>query len=375
MAKRDYYEVLGINKSASPDQIKSAYRKLAVKYHPDKNSGDKNAEEKFKEASEAYHVLSNSERKQNYDNFGHAAFENGGRGQGGFGDFDFSGQFSDIFEDFFGEGFGGGRRRGRRSSYRGSDLRYDLSISLEEAYNGKKQDIKFSTSEKCNTCSGSGSKPGHDAGSCSMCGGRGQIRSSQGFFTVQQTCPQCGGAGEEITHPCSSCRGQGKKQATKRLSVTIPKGVDDGTRIRLSGKGEAGSRGAGSGDLYLFINVNSHDLFKRSDENLFFERPISVADAALGTSIEVPTIDGGKAKIKIPAGTQSGKQFRLKGKGMPYMRGSGFGDLYVELNTEVPVNLNNEQKDLLEKFRQIENEKSNPSLKNFFEKAKNFWKN
>ena len=375
MAKRDYYEVLGINKSASPDQIKSAYRKLAVKYHPDKNSGDKNAEEKFKEASEAYHVLSNSERKQNYDNFGHAAFENGGRGPGGFGDFDFSGQFSDIFEDFFGEGFGGGRRRGRRSSYRGSDLRYDLSISLEEAYNGKKQDIKFSTSEKCNTCSGSGSKPGHDAGSCSMCGGRGQIRSSQGFFTVQQTCPQCGGAGEEITHPCSSCRGQGKKQATKRLSVTIPKGVDDGTRIRLSGKGEAGSRGAGSGDLYLFINVNSHDLFKRSDENLFFERPISVADAALGTSIEVPTIDGGKAKIKIPAGTQSGKQFRLKGKGMPYMRGSGFGDLYVELNTEVPVNLNNEQKDLLEKFRQIENEKSNPSLKNFFEKAKNFWKN
>ena len=375
MAKRDYYEVLGINKSASPDQIKSAYRKLAVKYHPDKNSGDKNAEEKFKEASEAYHVLSNSERKQNYDNFGHAAFENGGRGQGGFGDFDFSGQFSDIFEDFFGEGFGGGRRRGRRSSYRGSDLRYDLSISLEEAYNGKKQDIKFSTSEKCNTCSGSGSKPGHDAGSCSMCGGRGQIRSSQGFFTVQQTCPQCGGAGEEITHPCSSCRGQGKKQATKRLSVTIPKGVDDGTRIRLSGKGEAGSRGAGSGDLYLFINVNSHDLFKRSDENLFFERPISIADAALGTSIEVPTIDGGKAKIKIPAGTQSGKQFRLKGKGMPYMRGSGFGDLYVELNTEVPVNLNNEQKDLLEKFRQIENEKSNPSLKNFFEKAKNFWKN
>ena len=375
MAKRDYYEVLGINKSASPDQIKSAYRKLAVKYHPDKNSGDKNAEEKFKEASEAYHVLSNSERKQNYDNFGHAAFENGGRGQGGFGDFDFSGQFSDIFEDFFGEGFGGGRRRGRRSSYRGSDLRYDLSISLEEAYNGKKQDIKFSTSEKCNTCSGSGSKPGHDAGSCSMCGGRGQIRSSQGFFTVQQTCPQCGGAGEEITHPCSSCRGQGKKQSTKRLSVTIPKGVDDGTRIRLSGKGEAGSRGAGSGDLYLFINVNSHDLFKRSDENLFFERPISVADAALGTSIEVPTIDGGKAKIKIPAGTQSGKQFRLKGKGMPYMRGSGFGDLYVELNTEVPVNLNNEQKDLLEKFRQIENEKSNPSLKNFFEKAKNFWKN
>ena len=374
MAKRDYYEVLGVNKSASADQIKSAYRKLAVKYHPDKNKGDKGAEEKFKEASEAYHVLSNSERKQNYDNFGHAAFENGGGGRGGFGNFDFSNHFSDIFEDFFGEGFGGGRRS-RRSNNRGSDLRYDLSISLEEAFSGKKQDIKFSTSEKCDTCSGSGSRPGHQAGACSMCGGHGQVRSSQGFFTVQQTCPQCAGAGEEITHPCSSCNGQGKKQASKRLSVTIPKGVDDGTRIRLSGKGEAGSRGGSNGDLYLFINVHSHDLFKRSDENLFFECPVSIADAALGTSIEIPTIDGGKAKIKIPAGTQSGKQFRLRGKGMPYMRGNDFGDLYVQVTTEVPISLNKEQKELLEKFREIENEKSNPSIKKFFQKAKSFWKN
>ena len=374
MAKRDYYEVLGVNKSASADQIKSAYRKLAVKFHPDKNKGDKGAEEKFKEASEAYHVLSNSERKQNYDNFGHAAFENGGGGRGGFGNFDFSNHFSDIFEDFFGEGFGGGRRS-RRSNNRGSDLRYDLSISLEEAFSGKKQDIKFSTSEKCDTCSGSGSKPGHQAGACSMCGGHGQVRSSQGFFTVQQTCPQCAGAGEEITHPCSSCNGQGKKQASKRLSVTIPKGVDDGTRIRLSGKGEAGSRGGSSGDLYLFINVHSHELFKRSDENLFFECPVSIADAALGTSIEIPTIDGGKAKIKIPAGTQSGKQFRLRGKGMPYMRGNDFGDLYVQVTTEVPISLNKEQKELLEKFREIENEKSNPSIRKFFQKAKSFWKN
>ena len=374
MAKRDYYEVLGVNKSASADQIKSAYRKLAVKYHPDKNKGDKGAEEKFKEASEAYHVLSNSERKQNYDNFGHAAFENGGGGRSGFGNFDFSNHFSDIFEDFFGEGFGGGRRS-RRSNNRGSDLRYDLSISLEEAFSGKKQDIKFSTSEKCDTCSGSGSKPGHQAGACSMCGGHGQVRSSQGFFTVQQTCPQCAGAGEEITHPCSSCNGQGKKQASKRLSVTIPKGVDDGTRIRLSGKGEAGSRGGSSGDLYLFINVHSHDLFKRSDENLFFECPVSIADAALGTSIEIPTIDGGKAKLKIPAGTQGGKQFRLRGKGMPYMRGNDFGDLYVQVNTEVPISLNKEQRELLEKFREIENEKSNPSIKKFFQKAKSFWKN
>ncbi len=374
MAKKDYYEVLGVSKSSTPDQIKSAYRKLAVKYHPDKNKGDKAAEEKFKEASEAYHVLSNAERKQNYDNFGHAAFENSGGGRGGFGNFDFSSHFSDIFEDFFGEGFGGGRRN-RRSNNRGSDLRYDLSITLEEAYNGKKQDIKFSTSEKCDTCKGSGSKPGHDVGSCSMCGGHGQVRSNQGFFTVQQTCPQCSGTGEEITNPCSSCGGQGKKQASKRLSVTIPKGVDDGTRIRLAGKGEAGSRGAGNGDLYLFINVYSHELFKRSEENLFFECPISIADAALGTAIEIPTIDGGKAKIKIPSGTQSGKQFRLKGKGMPYMRGSGSGDLYVQVNTEVPVSLNREQKELLEKFREIENEKSNPSIKQFFQKAKSFWKN
>ena len=375
MSKRDYYDVLGVQKNSSPEQIKAAYRKLAVKHHPDKNPGDKSSEEKFKEASEAYHVLSDKERKQNYDNFGHAAFENGAGGRGGFGNFDFSNHFSDIFEDFFSD-FGGGRgRRSKKSNFRGSDLRYDLSITLEEAYNGKKQDIKFSTSEKCNTCSGSGSKPGHDAGSCSMCGGHGQVRSSQGFFTVQQTCPQCSGTGEEITNPCNSCGGQGKKQASKRLSVTIPKGVDDGTRIRLAGKGEAGSRGAGSGDLYLFINVYSHELFKRSDENLFFEYPVSIADAALGTSLEIPTIDGAKAKIKIPAGTQSGKQFRLKGKGMPYMRGSGNGDLYVQVNTEVPVSLNKEQKELLEKFRKIENEKSNPSIKKFFQKAKSFWKN
>ena len=375
MAKRDYYDVLGINKNSTPEQIKAAYRKLAVKHHPDKNKGDKASEEKFKEASEAYHVLSDSGRKQNYDNFGHAAFENGAGGRGGFGNFDFSSSFSDIFEDFFSDFGGRSSRRSRKTNFRGADLRYDLSITLEEAYTGKKQDIKFSTSDKCNTCSGSGSKPGHSAESCSMCGGHGQVRSNQGFFTVQQTCPQCSGTGEEITNPCNDCRGQGKKQTSKRLSVTIPRGVDDGTRIRLAGKGEAGTKGAGNGDLYLFINVYSHDLFKRSDENLFFECPISIADAALGISIEIPTIDGGKAKIKIPSGTQSGKQFRLKGKGMPLMRGSGTGDLYVQVNTEVPVSLNKEQKELLEKFREIENEKSNPSIKKFFQKAKSFWKN
>ena len=377
MAKRDYYDVLGVQKNSSPEQIKAAYRKLAVKHHPDKNLGDKTSEEKFKEASEAYHILSNQERKQNYDNFGHAAFQNGGGGQGGFGNFDFSGSFSDIFEDFFSDFSGNeGRSRGRKNSnYRGSDLRYDLSITLEEAFLGKKENIKFSTTEKCNTCKGNGSKPGYDPGQCSMCRGNGRVRSNQGFFTVQQTCPQCAGSGEEITNPCNDCNGQGKKQISKKLSVTIPKGVDDGTRIRLAGKGEAGVKGAASGDLYLFINVYSHELFKRSDENLFFEFPISIADAALGTSLEIPTIDGGKAKIKIPDGTQNGKQFRLKGKGMPYMRGSGNGDLYVQINTEVPISLNKEQKELLEKFRKIENEKSNPSIKKFFQKAKSFWKN
>ena len=373
MAKRDFYDVLGVSKNASSEELKSAYRKLAIKYHPDKNPDDKASEDKFKEAGEAYGILSDQEKKQNYDNFGHAAFENGGSGQsGGFGGAD----FSDIFEDFFGDFGSGGRSGGRRSSNnRGSDLRYDLSITLEEAYAGKKQDIKFSTTEKCNTCKGNGSKPGHSPDKCSYCGGNGKIRSNQGFFTVQQTCPQCNGNGEEITNPCNDCNGQGKKQASKKISVTIPKGVDDGTRIRLSGKGEAGSRGGTTGDLYLFINVNSHDLFKRSDENLFFEFPISLADAALGTTIEIPTIDGGKAKIKIPEGTQNGKQFRLKGKGMPFMRRGDCGDLYVQVNTEVPIYLNKQQKELLEKFREIENEKSNPSIKKFFQKAKNFWKN
>ncbi len=376
MAKKDFYDVLGVDKSSSPEQIKSAYRKLAIKHHPDKNPGDKVSEDKFKEASEAYKILSDQEKKQNYDNFGHAAFENGGGRQGGgFRGFD-GADFSDIFEDFFGDFGGSGRSRGKKSSNnRGSDLRYDLSISLEEAYQGKKQDIKFSTTEKCGTCKGNGSKLGSSPDRCTVCGGNGKIRSNQGFFTVQQTCPQCAGSGEEITNPCSDCNGQGNKQTSKKISVTIPKGVDDGTRIRLAGKGEAGTRGGASGDLYLFINVNSHNLFKRSNEKLYFEFPISIADAALGTTIEIPIIDGGKAKIKIPDGTQNGKQVRWKGKGMPYMRGSGNGDLYVQINTEVPISLNKEQKDLLQKFREIENEKSNPSIKKFFQKAKSFLKN
>jgi len=380
MSKRDYYEVLGIIKSSSTEEIKKAYRKLALKYHPDKNKNDKAAEAKFKEASEAYHVLSDKGRRSNYDQFGHAAFEGSG-GRGGFSNFDFSGAFSDIFggdnifDDLF-EGFGGNRgRRQRNSDFRGSDLRYDVSISLEEAYHGKKQEVSFSSSEKCKRCDGYGAEPGSKPISCATCGGHGQVRSSQGFFTIQQTCPECNGSGEKISSPCKECVGMGKKQSRKKISTNIPKGVDDGPKIRLSGKGEAGIKGGGNGDLYIFVTVEPHNIFKRSEENLFFEFPISLADATLGANVEVPTIDGGKAKVKIPQGTQYGKQFRLKGKGMPMMRNKDCGDLYIQAITEVPVNLTKEQKILLEKFKKLEDTKTNPIIKDFFEKAKNFWKN
>ena len=377
MAKRDYYEVLGVIKSTSPEDIKKAYRKSALKYHPDKNKGDKASENKFKEASEAYHVLSDKKRRKNYDQFGHAAFE-GGPGRGGFENFDFSQfstSFSDIFEDFF-EGFGEtrGRRQGRSSSFRGEDLRYDLSISLEDAYHGKKHEINFSSSEKCGRCDGYGGEPGSKPVSCSMCGGQGQVRSSQGFFTIQQTCPECSGSGEQISSQCKECRGMGKKQTRKKIFTNIPKGVDDGTRIRLSGKGEAGIKGGGNGDLYIFVSIEAHSIFQRSEENLFFEFPISLADATLGTTVEVPTIDGEKAKVKIPAGTQNGKQFRLRGKGMSIIRDKDYGDLYIRAVTEVPVSLNKAQKNLLEQFKKLEDTKTNPSIKNFFEKAKRFWK-
>ena len=380
MAKRDYYEVLGVIKSASPEEIKKAYRKLALKYHPDRNKGDKAAEAKFKEAGEAYHVISNKERRANYDQFGHAAFEGAG-GRGDFSNFDFSNIFSDIFgsdpfDDFF-ESFGGTRRRGRRrsSDFRGADLRYDLSISLEDSYNGKKQEINFSSSDKCQACNGYGAEPGSKPISCSACGGHGQVRSSQGFFTIQQTCSECAGSGEQISSPCRECRGVGKRQTRKKIVANIPKGVDDGTRIRLSDKGEAGIKGAGNGDLYIFVSIKSHSIFKRSDENLFFEFPISLADAALGATVEVPTIDGGKAKVKIPAGTQNGRQFRLREKGMPMIRSKNYGDLYIQAVTEVPVSLTKEQKKLLEQFKKLEDTKTNPIMKDFIEKAKRFWRN
>ena len=372
MTKRDYYDVLGVTNSASKDEIKKAYRKLALKYHPDKTKGDKTSEEKFKEASEAYHVLSDDKRKNNYDQFGHAAFEGAGRGGQGFGGFDFnSSSFSDIFEDFFGD-FGGGTSR--RSSNRGNDLRYDTSISLEEAYKGLEKNVKYTTYKKCSPCSGSGAAKGSKPIKCTYCSGRGKVRTNQGFFTIQQTCPQCSGYGETIGTPCKTCSGNGKVQGSENVTVKIPKGVDDGTRIRLSGKGEAGSKGGSSGDLYLFISIDNHAIFKRSEENLYYELPISFSDATLGTTVEVPSIDGGKSKIKIPAGTQHGKQFRLKGKGMPILRRNLFGDLYIRINTQVPNFLSKRQKEILEEFSAIEKNKPDPIIKNFFEKAKKFWR-
>ena len=369
MTKRDYYDVLGISKSSSKDEIKKAYRKLALKYHPDKTKGDKKSEEKFKEASEAYHILSDEKRKNNYDQFGHAAFEGAGSGQG-FGGFDTS-SFSDIFEDFFGDF--GGNNTSRRSSNRGNDLRYDININLKDAYLGIEKNVQYTTFKKCSDCTGSGAAKGSKPVSCNYCGGKGKVRTNQGFFTIQQTCPQCSGYGETISKPCQDCSGSGKTQSNEDVTVKIPRGVDDGTRIRVSGKGEAGTKGGSNGDLYLFVSIENHNIFKRSEENLYYELPINFTDAALGTTVEVPSIDGGKSKIKIPAGTQHGKQFRLKGKGMPILRRSLLGDLYIRIITEVPVSLTKKQKELLEEFKKIEETKPSPVIKSFFEKAKKFW--
>ena len=372
MAKRDYYDILGVNKSASKDEIKKAYRNTAFKHHPDKNPGNKASEEKFKEASEAYSILSDNNKKTNYDQFGHAAFESSGGGQG-FGGFDTS-SFSDIFSDFFNDPQDDARGSGRRSSgSRGNDLRYDLSINLADAYTGLEKKIDYTTYKKCDSCVGSGAEPGSKPIKCDYCKGNGKIRSSQGFFTVQQTCPQCHGNGETIGKACKKCSGGGKVQSDESISVKIPKGVDDGTRIRLSGKGEAGVKSGANGDLYIFISIQNHSLFKRSEENLFFELPITFADAALGTTIEVPCINGSKVNVKIPAGTQYGKQLRLKDKGMPILRRSSFGDLYIRIIPEVPVSLSKRQKELLEEFKELEKIKLSPTIKSFFEKAKRFW--
>ena len=372
MAKRDYYEVLGIDRNADASAIKSAYRKLAMKHHPDKNPGDVKSEALFKDATEAYEILKDDEKRAAYDQFGHSAFEGGSGSQGqgsGFGGF--SGNFSDIFDEFFGDVMGGGGSQ--RKQNRGADLRYDLDVSLEEAFSGVQKEIPVTTATKCQGCQGSGVAKGGRVQNCTSCGGKGRVRVQQGFFAVERECSSCNGEGQIISDPCKSCRGTGVLNKTKKLSVNVPPGVDNGTRIRLSGEGEAGLRSAGSGDLYIFIQVRLHNIFTREGKDVYCQVPVDMASAALGGSFEVPTIDGGRLKINYDPGTQSGKRFRLRGKGMPGLRGTSRGDAYVETLVETPVNLNKRQKELLKEFSS-EGKSKGPQTDGFSEKLKRFWK-
>ncbi|MFO7771576.1 MAG: molecular chaperone DnaJ [Roseovarius gahaiensis] len=382
MAKRDYYEVLGISKGASEDEIKKAYRKKAKELHPDRNKDNPESEAQFKEAGEAYDVLKDPEKKAAYDRFGHAAFEGGmgGGGQrpgggygGGPGQGDFASAFSDVFDDLFGDFMGGGRAGGgRQRAARGSDLRYNLRITLEEAYNGLQKSINVPTAVQCDSCNGSGAEGGAEPTTCPTCSGMGKVRAQQGFFTVERTCPTCSGLGQIIKNPCNTCHGQGRIEKTRALNVNIPAGVETGTRIRLAGEGEAGMRGGPAGDLYIFIEVAKHDIFEREDTNLFCRVPVSMTTAALGGDIEVPTIDGGRSRVKIPGGSQSGRQMRLRNKGMPALRGGGSGDMFIELAVETPVNLTSRQKELLREFEAL-SEDNNPESKSFFSSVKSFW--
>ncbi len=370
MAKRDYYEVLGVSKSADEKQIKSAYRKLAMANHPDRNQGDEAAAERFREASEAYEVLKDSDKRAAYDQMGHAAFEQsaGGFGGGGFGGFG-GGGFSDIFEQMFSE-FSGGRSGGGGAQH-GADLRYDLNVTLEEALNGCTKDVTASIAASCSDCSGSGAKKGSAPETCRGCGGVGKVRAQQGFFTVERTCPSCRGAGQTISDPCTSCRGQGRVEESQTLNVNIPKGVDTGTRIRLSGKGEAGMRGALPGDLYIFVNVKDHPLFARDGQNLYISVPVPMVTAALGGTIEVPTLAGKMARLSIEEGTQTGKRFRMRGKGMPALRGNSLGDQIVEIQVETPTKLNKKQKELLKAFGETGD--SSPQTQSFIDRVKQLW--
>lgn len=378
MAKRDYYDVLGISKGASADEIKKAYRSKAKELHPDRNADNPNAESQFKEVNEAYDCLKDGDKKAAYDRYGHAAFEGGmggGRPGGGFsgGQGDFASAFSDVFDDLFGDFMGGrGSGGGRQRAARGADLRYNLSVTLEEAYNGLQKTINVPTSVKCGSCDGSGAEGGAEPAMCPTCSGLGKVRAQQGFFTVERTCPTCSGVGQIIKNPCKGCGGQGRVHKDRALSVNIPKGVETGTRIRLSGEGEAGMRGGPSGDLYIFIDVRKHEIFEREGINLFCRVPVSMTAAALGGDIEVPTIDGGRSKVKIPAGSQSGRQMRLRSKGMPALRGGGEGDMFIELAVETPVNLTSRQKELLREFEDL-SEENNPESTSFFKSVKGFW--
>jgi molecular chaperone DnaJ len=369
LSQRDFYELLGVDRDADGATLKSAYRKLAMKYHPDRNPGDEAAEAEFKEISQAYDILSDPHKRSAYDQYGHAAFEGGGGPGGGF-DFNFTSSFADVFDDLFGEFVGGGRHR-RSSARRGDDLRYNLEVEFKDAYNGKKVEIRLPTSANCEECDGSGAEPGSSPVSCPTCQGVGKVRQQSGLFTIERTCPKCGGAGKVIDNPCKGCGGAGRVQRDKTLSVNVPPGVEDGTRIRLSGEGEAGLRGGPPGDLYIFLSVRPHPIFRRDGENLFCRIPIVMTTAALGGSIEVPTPDGGQAAVKIPEGTQSGRQFRLRGKGMPHLRGKGTGDLYVEAVVETPVELNKEQKELLRRFEEV-GRGTSPESESFLQRVKEF---
>ncbi|GFE64568.1 molecular chaperone DnaJ [Litoreibacter roseus] len=374
MAKRDYYDILGVSKGASADELKKAYRQKAKELHPDRNSDNPDAEAQFKEANEAYEVLKDADKKAAYDRYGHAAFEGGmGGARPGGGQGDFASAFSDVFEDLFGDFMGGGGQRGgRQRAMRGSDLRYNLRVTLEDAYTGIQKAITVPTSVACSACEGTGTEGGAEPQTCPTCSGMGKVRAQQGFFTVERTCPTCSGAGQIIKNPCKACGGARREQKDRSLNVNIPAGVETGTRIRLAGEGEAGMMGGPSGDLYIFIEVAEHELFERDGVDLYCRVPVSMTTAALGGDVEVPTIDGGRSRVKVPNGSQSGRQMRLRGKGIPALRGGGSGDMFIELAVETPVNLTSRQKELLEEFEKL-SEENNPQLLKFFSKVKGFW--
>ncbi|AIJ85768.1 molecular chaperone DnaJ [Brucella melitensis] len=371
--KIDYYEALGVTRTADDKTLKAAFRKLAMQYHPDRNPDDPEAERKFKEIGEAYETLKDPQKRAAYDRFGHAAFENGGMG-GGFGNgFGGAGGFADIFEDIFGEMMGGGRRRSNGGRERGADLRYNMEVTLEEAYAGKTAQIRVPTSITCDECSGSGAKPGSQPTTCTMCSGSGRVRAAQGFFSVERTCPGCNGRGQIIKDPCEKCHGQGRVTQERSLSVNMPAGIEDGTRIRLAGEGEAGLRGGPAGDLYIFLSVKPHEFFQRDGADLYCKVPISMTTAALGGQFEVSTLDGTQTRVKVPEGTQNGKQFRLKGKGMPVLRQSVTGDLYIQIDIETPQNLSKRQRELLEEFEKLSSQENSPKSAGFFSRMKEFF--
>ncbi|ABC24348.1 Heat shock protein DnaJ [Rhodospirillum rubrum ATCC 11170] len=373
MTKRDFYEVLGVSKGASNDEIKKSYRTLAMRYHPDRNPNDAEAEANFREVNTAYEVLKDEQKRAAYDRFGHAAFEQAGAGRGA-GDFGFGAGFADIFDEMFGEFMGGGRRGGS-TAMRGADLRYNMEISLEEAFAGKKTTVHVPTSVSCESCRGSGSKGGAAPDGCPTCHGSGRVRAQQGFFTIERTCPTCHGQGKVIRDPCPDCAGSGRQRREKTLEVTIPAGVEEGTRIRLAGEGEAGLRGAPSGDLYIFLTIAPHRIFLRDGANIACKVPIPMTTAALGGTIEVPTIDGGRAAVTIPQGTQTGNQFRLRSKGMSVLRSASRGDMFVHAVVETPVNLTKRQEELLREFEEAGDKDTahSPESSSFFKKVKEFW--